>query len=193
MANNQFQESVYERVKRRKCATVSSLNEACDAAVALSEEDGKDVTIFITPPDENDDTDKDSAGEEEANPGTVHFSRNILEAEAETEVNEADNETLNKKQHKYKWREGNNIRSPMKSQKMKYYEVPENDNLNLYKQWTPVEAAELFLFSNDVLEMIKTYTIKYANKKLNFIFDVTIDELKVFFLNYLIEWLCEML
>ena len=61
------------------------------------------------------------------------------------------------------------------------YEVPENDNLDLHKQWTPVEAAELFLFSNDVLETIKTYTIKYANKKLNFTFDVTIDELKVSF------------
>ena len=32
MEDNQFQESVYERVKRRKRATVSSLNEACDAA-----------------------------------------------------------------------------------------------------------------------------------------------------------------
>ena len=45
------------------------------------------------------------------------------------------------------------------------YEVPENDSLNLHKQWTPVEAAELFLFSNDVSEMIKSYTINYANKK----------------------------
>ena len=61
------------------------------------------------------------------------------------------------------------------------YEVPENDNLNLHKQWTPVEDAELIIFLNDVLEMIKTYTIKYANKKLNFTFDATIDELKVFF------------
>ena len=78
MADNEFQESVYERVKRRKRATVSSLNEACDAAVALSEEDGKNVTIFITPPDQNDDTDEDSAGEEEINPGIVHFSRNMF-------------------------------------------------------------------------------------------------------------------
>ena len=30
--------------------------------------------------------------------------------------------------------------------------------------------------------MIKTYTIKYASKKLNFTFDIIIDELKVFFL-----------
>ena len=59
--------------------------------------------------------------------------------------------------------------------------VPENDNLNLHRRWTPVEAAELFLFSNNVLEMIKTYIIKYANKKLNFTFDITIYELKVFF------------
>ena len=58
MAVNQFQESVYQRVKRRKRATVSSLNEACDAAVALHEENGKDVTIFIMSPDENDDTDR---------------------------------------------------------------------------------------------------------------------------------------
>ena len=90
-------------MERRKGATVSSLNEACDAAVALSEEDGKDVTIFITPPNENDDKDEDSAEEEEANPGIVHFSRNILEAEAEVVVNKADNDTLNEKQkHKKK-------------------------------------------------------------------------------------------
>ena len=61
------------------------------------------------------------------------------------------------------------------------YGVSENDNLNLQKQWTPAEATELFLFSNDLLEMINTYTIKHANKKLDFTFDVTIDELKVFF------------
>ena len=67
------------------------------------------------------------------------------------------------------------------------YEVPENGNLNLHKHWTPVESAELFLFSNDVLEMIKSYTINYANKKLDFTFDVTIEELKVFFFNYLVE------
>ena len=58
MADNQFQESVYQRVKRRKRATVSSLNEACDAAVALHEENGKDVTIFIICPDENGDKDR---------------------------------------------------------------------------------------------------------------------------------------
>ena len=39
MADNQLQKSVYERVKRRKRATVSSLNEAWDAAVAFSEQD----------------------------------------------------------------------------------------------------------------------------------------------------------
>ena len=38
------------------------------------------MTIFITPPDKNDDADEDSAGEEDTNPGIVHFSRNILEA-----------------------------------------------------------------------------------------------------------------
>ena len=84
-------------MKRRKQATASSMNEACDAAVALSEEDRKDVTIFIMPPDENDDKNKDSAGEEEANPGIVHFSRNMLGAEAEIVVNEVDNDTLWKK------------------------------------------------------------------------------------------------
>ena len=98
MEDRPFLESEHERVKRRKRAIVSSLNEACDAAVALSEEDGKDVTTFITPPDENDDTDEDPTGEEEANPGTVYFSRNMLEAEAEIVVKEADNDTLNKKQ-----------------------------------------------------------------------------------------------
>ena len=35
--------------------------------------------------------------------------------------------------------------------------------------------------------MIKTYTIKYANKKLNFAFDATIDELKVFFSSILLS------
>ena len=60
------------------------------------------------------------------------------------------------------------------------YEVQENDNLNLHKQWTPVEAPEMFLFSNDILEIIKSYTINDANKNLNFTFYGTIDELKVF-------------
>lgn len=69
------------------------------------------MTIFLTPPDENDDTDEDSAGKEEANPGLVHFSRNMPEAETEMVKNEADNGTLNKRQkHKkrkqYKWRKG---------------------------------------------------------------------------------------
>ena len=58
-------------------------------------------------------------------------------------------------------------------------------------QWTAAEAAELFLFSNDVLKMIKTYTIKYAKKKLNFTSDVPIDELKVFFSIILLSGLCE--
>ena len=43
----------------------------------------------------------------------------------------------------------------------------------MHKEWTPREVAELFLFPNSVLEMIKTYTIKYANKKLSFTCDVT--------------------
>ena len=41
MEDNQSQESVYKRFKRRKCATVSGLNEALDPAVALSKEMGK--------------------------------------------------------------------------------------------------------------------------------------------------------
>ena len=41
MEDNHFQESVYKGVKRRKRATVSGLNEALDAAVALSKEMGK--------------------------------------------------------------------------------------------------------------------------------------------------------
>ena len=53
--------------------------------------------------------------------------------------------------------------------------------MNLNEHWTPVDAAELFIFSKEVLEIIKTYTIKYTSKKLNFTFDITIDELKVFF------------
>ena len=64
-------------MKRRKGATVSSLNEACGAVVALSEEDGKDVTIFITPLDKNDDKEEDSAEEEEANSGIVQCSINM--------------------------------------------------------------------------------------------------------------------
>ena len=69
------------------------------------------MTIFITPSDENDDADEDSAGEEDTNPGIVHFSRNILEARDRGRMEEADNDTLNKKQnHKkkkqYKWRKG---------------------------------------------------------------------------------------
>ena len=38
------------------------MNEVCDTAVALNEEDGKDMTIFISPPVEDDDTDEDWAG-----------------------------------------------------------------------------------------------------------------------------------
>ena len=93
-------------------------------AIALSKEDGKDVAIFITPPDENGDTDEDAAGEEEANPGIVHFFRNMLEAEAEIiVVNGADNDTLNKKQkHKkkkqYKCRKEDVEKTQMITQKM---------------------------------------------------------------------------
>ena len=107
------------------------MNEVYDAAVALNEKDGKVGTTFITPPDENGDTDEYSAGEEEkANPGIVCFSRNMLEAEAEIVVNQADNTTLNKKQKhmekkQNKWRKGdveklNNLQLlvTMKSQKM---------------------------------------------------------------------------
>ena len=50
-------------MKRRKRAAVTSLNAACDAAVVLREEDGKDVTIFITALDKNDAMNEDSAGE----------------------------------------------------------------------------------------------------------------------------------
>ena len=100
-------------------------------------------------------------------------------------MNEADTETVSKKQKQkkkkhYKWKKGD----LSKTQEFTDFgddEVPENNYLNLHKQWTPAEAAELFIFSNDILEMIRTYTVKYANKKLNFTFDVTIDELKVFF------------
>ena len=103
MAENLFQESVYERVKKRKRITVSTLNEACDTAVQLNEEDGKDVTIFITPPKDNNETDKDSAGEEETNLVIAHFFRGMLEAEAEIVVNEADNDAANNEQkHKQK-------------------------------------------------------------------------------------------
>ena len=79
-----------------------------------------------------------------------------------------------KKKKQYKWKKGD-LKKTQEFTDFSNYEVPENDNLNLHKQWTPVEAAELFLFSNDVLEMIRTYTIKYVNKKLYFTFDVTID------------------
>ena len=111
-------------------------------------------------------------------------------------MNEADNDTLNEKQkHKkkkqYKWTEGD-AEKTQQFTTFSDYEVQENDNLNLHKQCTPVEAPAMFLFSNDVLEMIKSYTINYANKNLNFTFYVTIDELKVFFFNYLVDWLCEM-
>ena len=86
-------------MKRKKGAAVSSLTEACDAVVALSEEDGKYVTIFITRPNKNDDKEEEEEeAEEEANPGIVHCSINMLEAEAGLVVNEADNDTLNKKQ-----------------------------------------------------------------------------------------------
>ena len=86
------------------------MNEACDVVVALSE-DGKVVTIFITPPVGNDDTVEYAAGKEEANPEIVHFSRNMPEAEAEIVMNEAGRNTPNKKQKQtkkkqYKWLKG---------------------------------------------------------------------------------------
>ena len=74
------------------------MNEACDTAVQLSEEDGQDVTIFITPLKDNNKTDEDSAGEEETNSGISHFSWGMLEAEAEIVVNKADNDVTNNKQ-----------------------------------------------------------------------------------------------
>lgn len=36
--------------------SVSSLNKACDAAVALTKEDLQDRAIYLTPPRDNDDT-----------------------------------------------------------------------------------------------------------------------------------------
>ena len=74
----------YPNVK--KCTTFSSLNEVYAAAVAFSEEDVKDVTIFITPA-ENEDVYEYSAGE--GIPGIVDFSRNMLQAEAEIKQQKA--------------------------------------------------------------------------------------------------------
>ena len=70
----------------KKCTTFSSLNEVYAAAVAFSEEDVKDVTIFITPA-ENEDVYEYSAGE--GIPGIVDFSRNMLQAEAEIKQQKA--------------------------------------------------------------------------------------------------------
>ena len=64
----------YPNVK--KCTRFSSLNEVYAAAVAFSEEDVKDVTIFITPPAENEDVYEYLAGE--GIPGIVDFSINML-------------------------------------------------------------------------------------------------------------------
>ena len=74
----------YPNVK--KCTTFSSLNEVYAAAVSFSEEDVKDVTIFITPA-ENEDVYEYSAGE--GIPGIVDFSRNMLQAEAEIKQQKA--------------------------------------------------------------------------------------------------------
>lgn len=74
------------------------------------------MTIFLTPPDENDDTDEDSAGKEEANPGLVHFSRNMPEAETEMVKNEVDNISGGK----VTWKNHNNVQFLVskKSQKL---------------------------------------------------------------------------
>ena len=56
---------------QRKRATVSSMTDAFDDVFALSEKDGKDITMFITTPAEN--VDEHSIGEEEINPGTAQF------------------------------------------------------------------------------------------------------------------------
>ena len=73
-------------------------------------------------------------------------------------MNEANNDTLNKNQkHKkkkqYSWRKCD-VEKNQQFATFTDYEVQENDNLNLHKQWTPAEAAKLLLFSNDVSEMI---------------------------------------
>ena len=74
----------YPNVK--KYTRFSSLNEVYAAAVAFSEEDVKDVAIFITPA-ENEDVYEYSAGE--GIPGIVDFSRNMLQAEAEIKQQKA--------------------------------------------------------------------------------------------------------
>ena len=111
----------------------------------------------------------------------------MLEAEAEIVVNKADNDVTNNKQKQkqkkkniYKWKKGD-LQIKENFIEFNEYQAIENHNMNLNEHWTPVDAAELFIFSKEVLEIIKTYTIKYTSKKLNFTFDITIDELKVFF------------
>ena len=56
-----------------------------------------------------------------------------------------------------------------------------NENLDLERICTPTEVAELFFFSDEVLTSIRSFSIQYATRKLDFNFDVSVDDLKVFF------------
>lgn len=48
--------SCQTREWKKEIMSVSSLNKACDAAVALTKEDWQDRAIYLTPPRDNDDT-----------------------------------------------------------------------------------------------------------------------------------------
>lgn len=56
-----------------------------------------------------------------------------------------------KKKKQCEWRKGD-VEKAQQFTTFSDYDITESDNLNLHKQWIPVEAAELFLFSSDVLD-----------------------------------------
>ena len=133
---------MFERVKRRKYATVSKLNEAGDAVLHEWGRWERCDNIY------NSSSIKRWYGgrfsRRTSNPGIVHFPRNMLEAEVEL-VNEADSDPLNKKQSqkkkkRNKWKKGDlkkfmklQFSVTMKSQKLIIWIID--------KQWTPTEDS----------------------------------------------------
>ena len=190
-------DSFTSKVKHQGRA-VTMLTQAVDFTEMLLDDDDNNLqgaTIYITPPDDGDDTDQDS-GDDDDNPdvltGLSHFSGRMLQAEAEVvfagpsnpeslPLNDAKKlSTKAKPKPTYLWRSGD---LPPNNKLEQFYnrDVPLNEFLDFDRVWSPTEAAELFIFSDDVLSMIRSFTNKYAKRKGDFGFDVSVDELKVFF------------
>ena len=165
----------------RKNAT---LNELIDDAV----EDNSMglLDIYITPPD-GDGSDVDS-GPEDDEDGPRNISNlpgSILRAEAERVDYSNDDEVQadtqpqgSKKKKGRTWVAGD---IPTKLDEFDALDQAINYVFQGLDFRDMNDAAALFIFDPEVLEVIREYSIKYARRKNDFLFDVTLDELKVFF------------